>query len=45
MIAFKSVKKLKESTEEEIEQVVGKQKAGIIHSYFQKLKSTADETH
>lgn len=45
MIAFKSIKKLKESSEEEIEQVVGKQKAGIIYSYFQKLNSTADETH
>ncbi len=45
MIAFKSVKKLKEAKLEEIEQVVGKQKAYIIRDYFQNLNTTANETH
>jgi excinuclease ABC subunit C len=35
LVAFKSVKKIKEASEEELGKVIGKSKAGLVFKYFQ----------
>ena len=37
---FKSVKKIKEATQEELEALVGKSKAKIVYSYFEESKNS-----
>lgn len=45
IIQFKSVKKIKEATTEQIAEVIGKQKAAIVVNYFNKEKQQADEVN
>ncbi|QQR95770.1 MAG: excinuclease ABC subunit C [Bacteroidota bacterium] len=45
IIQFKSVKKIKEATTEQIAEVIGKQKAAIVVNYFNKEKQQTDEVN